>query len=249
MYPRLFHIYGPLYIHSYGLMIVIGLLVFAWLFLRHPAREALLDKEQFFTTVSWSIISALVGGHLLYVLTSQPTFEALITPSGLSILGSVIGVFVFLLLYLRYQKIPVLPFMDLASMYAPIVQGFGRIGCFLAGCCYGSPTSVPWAVVYTNPDVEAPLCIALHPSQLYSAALLFGISFLLSGWLQYRFKKPGQLVALYLILVSAERFITDFFRTDHQLPLSSYQLISLLMMCGALGWLILLSRSNRGNAR
>jgi phosphatidylglycerol:prolipoprotein diacylglycerol transferase len=254
MYPTLIHIYGPLAIHSYGLMILIGLLCYTWLVLNNPRREKLLTKEQLFTILGYGIITGFVGGHLLYVLTENRTLQALVTPVGFSILGSVIGVILFLHLYLRAQRIPELPFFDLITTYAPIIQAFGRIGCFLAGCCYGSPTTLPWAITYTNPEVEAPLCVALHPSQLYSAVLLFGLTFLLAGVLQYRFKKPGQMLGMYLALISAERFFIDFFRYDHTAldsfcsSISPYQGVALLLFSFSLVLLWVVSRKKNHGA-
>jgi len=240
MYPIIFHLYGPLKIQSYGLAIVIGILVFLFFVLRHPHRERIISKDQFFDTVSGGIVAGVIGGHLLYILTqSELSFWAVIVPwHGLSILGAIVGILLFLMVYLRIKKIPLLPFLDLVAIYVPLLQSFGRIGCFFAGCCYGAPASVAWAVTYTNAQALAPLCIALHPSQLYSALLLFIIFLCMYGVLQYQFKKPGQLISCYFIMVGAERFIIDFFRFDHEslgwfgTSLGIYQWIALGIIVG-----------------
>lgn len=244
MYPKLLQIYGPLAIHSYGLMIVLGITVFSWLTLRHPRRQSLFSSEQFFSLVTWSIVAGLVGGHLLFVLVEEPTLQALIMPYGFSVLGSIAGVLGFLFFYLRRLQIPTLPFFDLIAIYAPILQGFGRIGCFLAGCCYGRPSTLPWAIIYTNPNVEAPVCTPLHPSQLYSAAFLFIIAALMHFYAQHIFKKQGQLICLYIMLVSLERFLTDFFRDDHgESFLSSYQYLALAAMAVSLLFFFIIQTS------
>lgn len=253
MIPVIAHI-GPLTIQSYGVSIVAGLLLFTWLLLRHPNRAAIITQEQLLNVISLAAIVGIVGGHILYVLAEPELslWDILLPWRGLAILGSVIGVFAFLLIYLPLAKIPMLPFMDLCAIHAPLLQAFGRIGCFLAGCCYGIPTNLPWAIVYTNPATYAPLCIALHPSQLYSAALLFGVFLLMYFVLQYKFKQPGQLVCWYFILIGLERFVSDFFRAEHQetalvtlgalhfgtwysgtMSLSLYQLIALAMVSSA----------------
>ena len=246
MYPTLLHIYGPLYIYSYGFMIVLGLVIYSWFTLNNPRHKGIVTTDQFFSIVSWAIISGLVGGHLLSVITEDPSLESLLSFDGFSILGTIIGVIAFLLVYFAWYRTPVLPLLDFFSAYAPIIQGFGRIGCFLAGCCYGKSSTMPWAITYTNSAVEAPLCIALHPSQLYSALLLFGIAIFLGGWLQYRLKKPGYVFGFYVALISIERFVIDFFRYDHTSLISPYQVLSLLLLAFSTAWLIALSYRTYG---
>jgi phosphatidylglycerol:prolipoprotein diacylglycerol transferase len=220
MYPRLFHIYGPLYIQSYGFAIAVGILVFIYLFLHHRGRKKLITNEQFYTGLGWVITASLIGGHVWYVLSEyheiESWYEIFIPWTGLSLLGGIIGGGICAYIYFLRNKIPTWPVLDIIGIYLPLVQCFGRIGCFFAGCCHGITTTVPWAVTYTHPEVQAPCYLPLHPSQLYSAALLGGIFVLMYCVLQYRFKKPGQLFALFIILTSLERFITDFWRADHK---------------------------------
>ena len=113
--------------------------------------------------------------------------------------------------YLRAKKINILGFLDLVSVYAPLLQSISRIGCFLAGCCYGSPTSVFWAV-----RSSAGTGGYVHPTQLYSTFILFLIFLIMRGPGRVLLKKPGQLLMLYLILVSVERFVVDFWRGDRE---------------------------------
>ena len=72
--------------------------------------------------------------------------------------------------YMRWHRLPVWKLADLISPLIALGLCSGRIGCFLAGCCYGKETSLPWAVVFRNPDSLARLNVALHPTQLYDAA-------------------------------------------------------------------------------
>lgn len=219
MQRELIHIYGPFSIYSYGLAIAIGLALIVWLMQRHPKFSRLNLHHHFTSIVSVGIISGLVGGRLLYTLSESDGATTLLDflaywQGGFSVLGCILGVTVTLPLWLRYCKIPVLPFLDLLAIYAPLLQGISRIGCFCAGCCYGLPTSLPWAVIYADQNSSAPLGVYIHPTQLYSAGILLCIFVLFYFILQYRLVKPGQLFSLYLVCASLERFVVDFWRAD-----------------------------------
>jgi len=215
MSPTLVPIYGTWGIQSYGFCIALGVLAATYLALHDPRRKKLLTNDQTFSLMSWCIIAGAIGGWLMAVLTGQRTTWEEIVTAGLSILGTIIGIFIFLLFYLRKHRLPLLPILDLCGSYGALVQAFGRVGCFFAGCCYGLPSTVAWAVTYTDSDSYAPTCVPLHPSQLYSAGILFGIFLFIYFYLRHVLKKPGQIMSSYLLLVSIERFSTDYFRTDH----------------------------------
>lgn len=99
---------------------------------------------------------------------------------------------------------------DLLAIYAPLAQSIARIGCFVAGCCYGAPSTLAWAVQ----PAGAPFCMRLHPTQLYSSISLLLIFLFMRFVATQLCSKPGQLVTLYLILASMERFTVDFWRGD-----------------------------------
>ena len=158
-------------------------------------------------------------------------------------MGSIIAIALFAGTYLYSHKIPILPLLDLASNYAPLVQGFARIGCFFAGCCHGLPTASAWSIIYTDPRSLAPLNIPFFPIQLVLSACFFTL-FVVLYFLQKKYKKNGQLFALYLMGASIIRFFVDFFRGDvvHEATLfSTYQWISLGIFAAAfVGFLITL---------
>ncbi len=245
MRRELLHIWGPFSINSYGLAILIGLLVLMWFMQQHPLRKKLLSKDQFIDTLLIGIFIGIAGGRLLYVLNEWDSIDSFIDvfklwEGGFSVLGSILGILFFLPLYLKKLKIPVVPFFDLAALHAPLLQSIARIGCFFAGCCYGAATNVGWAIMYTDQKSLAPLYEYLHPTQLYSSALLLSIFLFMYFIAQKTCKKPGQLFTLYLILVSLERFIVDFLRDDRIFftgdtthVLSTYQIIALLIAVSA----------------
>ena len=115
-------------------------------------------------------------------------------------------------LYCRIKKLKFLEYFDLMMPSIALAQGFGRIGCFLAGCCYGKETSGPLAVTFTNSDF-APNNVALIPTQIYSGILDFA-HFLLLLYVAKHKKADGQVAACYLIFYSIGRFVIEFFRGD-----------------------------------
>ena len=115
-------------------------------------------------------------------------------------------------LYCRIKKLQFLEYFDLMMPSIALAQGFGRIGCFLAGCCYGKETSGPLAVTFTNSDF-APNNVALIPTQIYSGFLDFA-HFLLLLYVAKHKKADGQVAACYLIFYSIGRFVIEFFRGD-----------------------------------
>lgn len=249
MRRELFHIFGPFSIQSYGLAIVIGILVFSWLLLEHPKRKSLVSADQLINIVMYGIIFGLLGGRLLalfYNWHQTPLDMSFIFEGGFSVLGSIISVIFFVCIYLRKIHVSVLPFLDLLAIHAPLLQSIGRVGCFAAGCCFGKITSAPWSVCYTDVNSYAPLYNNIHPTQLYSAFLLLFLFILLYGGLQYIIKKNGQLFMIYLMGISLERFIVDFYRADQEwisgITLwSLHQLIAILIFTTAVfGFIVLM---------
>ncbi len=232
MYPQILHIYGPFSINSYGAMIALGLVLFLWLMTKDPRRKKLLSADQLSNVLMVAIGAALLGGRLLFYLSESHQIKNFLDffalwQGGLSILGAVISILAFVPLYLKWQNIAVLPFFDLVSVYAPLLQSISRIGCFLAGCCYGIHTTLPWAITYTHTKSLAPLCMPLHPAQLYAALTLFGIFLFMKLYAQKRFTGPGQLISLYLILSSLGRLFIDFYRADRVYTASLGQWLSI----------------------
>jgi phosphatidylglycerol:prolipoprotein diacylglycerol transferase len=124
----------------------------------------------------------------------------------------------------------------------PVGQFLGRIGCFMAGCCYGSPSTLPWAVTFTNPQTLCPLRVPVHPAQLYEAFLSLGVFGALSFW-KTRKSYDGQLILAYFCLAGAVRFLVEFFRSplDYRgpvyfgwMPLTQLFALCMALVAGAL---------------
>ena len=231
MNPQLLHLYGPLSIHIYGLLIATGIV--AALFLGLKDRQLLNEysKSDILNIISSTVFAAFLGARILWaaeIWSTIPSFWNIFYfwQPGYSILGAIIGGFLFLTNHLKKK---LFFFLDRIIIYAPIAQVFGRIGCFFTGCCYGLQTTMPWAVIYTHKNNLAPLCIPFHPTQIYSAVLLFCL-FLLLYSQKNKSLKSGSLAFIYLLGSSLERFFVDFLRADRTLIIGNFS----LMQCIAL---------------
>lgn len=259
MFPRILHIYSPLWINSYGVMIAIGFLSFMYLFYRDEKRKQIVGDELFFNTVFYGLIAGIVGGRLYEVIVDFNLFKNNLIEvfypwvGGFGILGSILGVLFFEYFYLKKHNVPVLPLLDRAVIYVPLMQSIARWGCFFAGCCYGKiATNGSCSVVFTNKHGLAPLHVPLHPSQLYFSFASFLIFLLMYFFFQKKFTKNGQLLFIYLTLESISRFYLDFYRGDREVDfircfgsicfeLSKVQVISLALLIFAILGLILVS--------
>jgi phosphatidylglycerol---prolipoprotein diacylglyceryl transferase len=229
MYPRLLHIYGPLWIHTYGVMIALGFLTFLFLTTRHPLRKKFISTENYLNLVSIGLASGVIGGRLLYVLTNLELFAnnwmQIFYPwvGGFTVIGAICGVLIVAPFKLHSLGVPILPILDLATLYAPLMQAIARLGCLGAGCCYGAPApTLWWAITFTNPCGEAPLNTLLHPAQLYTSLASLLIFFMLMKFSQRLFKHPGTMLCAYLALENTARFITDFWRGDREPLVTSF---------------------------
>ncbi len=143
MLPRLFHLYGPLWIHSYGVMIALGFTVFLWLTYRHPERAKLISGEQYLNVLFLGLLAGVVGGRLLFVITEWEYFLNhplnILAPweGGFVVLGSIIGVLIVVPWYLIYHRINTLAIMDLACQYAPSCRPLRDLGAYLPAVAMG----------------------------------------------------------------------------------------------------------------
>ncbi|MGN2349503.1 prolipoprotein diacylglyceryl transferase, partial [Clostridium cagae] len=183
----LFKAFG-LEIKSYGLMIAIGILVAASLLLK-KGKEKGYEEDSLLNLIILTVIGGVVGGKLLFIITE---FKSILEdPSillnfgyGFVVYGALILGALTIYLYCKKKKWKVLEILDLVAPVLAIAQGFGRIGCFLAGCCYGKETNIPIGVEFPINSL-APAGIHVHPTQIYSSIF----DFLLGFFLLYYSKK------------------------------------------------------------
>ena len=152
MYPELFEI--PLIhltVKSYGLMMVIGFLMAVSL-IRHLSRNITPNPQLITNAALYSLIGGVLGARLFYVIhyfdhfKENPLSVFAIWQGGLELLGGVILAITIIILYLRHHKLPIRRYLDILAIGLMLALTFGRIGCFLNGCCFGKPTELPWAV-------------------------------------------------------------------------------------------------------
>jgi phosphatidylglycerol:prolipoprotein diacylglycerol transferase len=223
MHPILVKI-GPLTIHTYGFMMAVGVALGLW-FIYAQARRAGMDANRIMDAAFYTIIVSLIGAKLLLFVsnisyyTSYPKELFSLARSGGVFQGGLTFGVIFALWYFRRRRIPTWPTADLIGPALAMGHGFGRIGCFSAGCCYGSECAAPWAVIfrdrYAAELTGVRLDTRLHPVQLYEAALNF-LNFAILFLVLKKKRFDGQVFALYIVNYSIIRFFTEYFRGDHE---------------------------------
>lgn len=207
---------GSFTVHGYGLMIAIGVIA-AYMVAEYRAKKKNMDPDNVFSLVIWALVSGYIGSKLLFIITILP--DVFKDPSilknvweGWVVYGGIIGGVIGIMIMCRVKKLDFWQYIDLTAPSMALAQGFGRIGCLLAGCCYGRPTTSAFAITFRN-SAFAPNNIALVPTQIISSGLDFVNAFVLL-WLDRKKKCDGQIMALYLMFYSVGRFVLEYFRGD-----------------------------------
>ena len=210
---------GPVPLNWYGLGWVTAFLVALALVRRWAPRYGF-ARDHVESVAIWALVGAFAGARLYFIAQNDP-LSYLAAPwrifaiweGGLAFFGGLIGAIAAAWLYARRQQLTFPRLADLFAPAVPVAAAIGRIPCGLAGMDYGTPTSLPWGLIYTHPASYAPNDgIARHPVQFYELAgdlLIAGVLLRLRGALP-----PGMLFVLYLVLFSALRFGLFFFRGD-----------------------------------
>ncbi len=182
----------------------------------------------------WIVIAAILGARLAYIASEwdyfldNPSLLYRLDQGGLIYYGGLIAATIAVYLFAKVKKEPVLALYDFVATSLPLGHAFGRIGCFLNGCCHGSPTSGWTGVCYPSGSFawtkhlserlipsDAQASLAVHPVQLYEAAL----GFCVYGFLMIvhrKRKRPGVTTAAYLTAYAIIRFNIEFFRGDER---------------------------------
>ena len=244
---------GPLTVYGYGAMIALGVIA-AWVVTELRAKKLRLSSDHVFALALWGLLGGLLCAKLLYWITewksimADPGFILDTLSDGFVVYGGILGGILAGWIYCKSKKVNFWKYFDLVMPSVALAQGFGRIGCFLAGCCYGRETDSVLSVTFQNSDF-APNHVALIPTQIYSSVLDF-LHFALLLYIARHKKSDGQVAAFYLIFYSIGRFALEFFRGDlirgSVGSLSTSQFISLFIL--AAGMLILITRTKKKNA-
>ncbi len=272
MYPTILKL-GPITLHSYGLMIALGFITILF-FMQRDAKRVGVDPQAIADMAFWTLIIGVVSSRLFHILMyseyyswSDPLGWIDVTRGGLVFQGAVPAAVLYVAWSLRRRKLAFRTVADVVMPYVSVAQAFGRVGCFLYGCCYGAradnliwgvrfPTGSPAFVgqqsTYPAFPADATWSYPVHPTQLYSVFLLLGMSGLL---LMLRKKRPFEGVTFpgYFILYGICRFIVEIFRGDGNpiqtwlgIDFSTQQLFCLgMIVFGVLAWIILFRTRNK----
>jgi phosphatidylglycerol:prolipoprotein diacylglycerol transferase len=262
MLPQLFQV-GHLTVYSYGVLIGLGtLLGIVWL-VRLAAKEGV-PPEKVEGLGLVIVLSAVVGSKLLTAL-DYPGFYSgdwsslwrEILNRGGVFYGGLLLALATSALYFWLNHLPGWKIADCAAPGLALAQGIARVGCFLAGCCWGIRTQLPFGVAFTSEQAHSitgvPLGVKLHPTQLYEAALvLLAIPFLLRLLKHKSF--DGEVVLAYILYYAVVRLFLEFLRGDPRGSyfndlLSTSQLISLLIIPTATFLLVWLKRQSSMESR
>lgn len=251
MFPKLIHV-GRFFIPTYGTLVALGFLLGLWITVR-LARRSKLPAEPIVNLAIYCALAGLVGAKLFMILFDFKQYwddpASLFSLSTLQAAGVYQGGFLLALvtaiLYIRHNRLPGFQTCDVFAPGVALGQAIGRLGCFSAGCCWGTECHLPWAVTFNNPEAHdltgVPLGVPLHPAQLYESiadALVFAALF----WMIRRPHKAGAILGWYLVLYSGVRFAIEFSRFHEQglhFGLSWTQWISLGTLAAGLGLLAL----------
>ena len=277
MHPTLIKI-GPLPIHTYGLMIAIGFILSVSL-MRRDARKAKLDPETIGDLAFWGLLVGLAGTRVAHIIMfpsdyswTDPIGWIAIWRGGLVFQGALPPVFLLTWWYLRKHKMGFWKTADVVMPYIALGHAFGRIGCFMKGCCYGARTELPWGIRFPRvpwdfalPPTDSPAYLdhcqryglsyqtdhwsyPIHPTQLYSVIALLSLCALLlllkKRWNPFE----GFVFPVYMALYGGYRFLVEFLRDDHNPShfagtLSDQQVFSLIsIVVGVALFLILAAK-------
>lgn len=239
---------GNFTIHGYGVMIAVGILFAFWLG-EKQAKKYGFNPNEVDNLVFVCLISGYLCSKLLFCLTNWSDFIqdplTYLGSSGWVVYGGIIGGVLGAWLWCRHKKLDFMGYLNLLFPEVALAQGFGRIGCFFAGCCYGKVTDSRFSLVFPAGS-EAPAGVPLIPTQLISSFgdfVLFYILYTIYKDSSHR----NETAAWYLILYSAGRFVVEFFRGDTIRGfigvLSTSQFIS--MFTAAAGVILLLAVRNQ----
>ncbi len=239
MHVDLFTI-GRFTVHSYGFLIAVGI-VLAIVIAILRAKRVDLSGDEAVNIAIIIVVFGFVGAKLLFVLENFQDFLerpwSVLGSSGFVVYGGlVIGLFA-VFVYCRWiRKISFLRYVDLYFPSVALGQAFGRLGCFMAGCCYGKETTAWWGVVFPE-NSYAPAGVPLIPTQLISAIGDF-IIFLVLIWFSKKMaKKIGDVTALYMMLYGIGRFFVEFLRQNEQGgigPVTTAQCFSLVFIAASI---------------
>jgi phosphatidylglycerol:prolipoprotein diacylglycerol transferase len=255
-----FYGHAELPIYGFGIMLVLAFIFAPWLAWWRARREGL-DGDVILDMGFWIFVAGLIGARAEYCREYwgkdiHNLLEALqYWKGGIVFYGSIVGGIVGFFAYWWFNRFPVRPYLDAIAPSIALGTFFGRLGCFLNGCCYGDQCRLPWAVTFpaespawwhqVHADLiskAAPSSLPVHPTQLYSALDGLILLILLSAYYPLR-RRDGEVMGLLMFAYPITRFLIEYLRNDepaYVAGLTISQGISVLLVAAAgvyWGWL------------
>jgi len=235
MYPTLFKL-GNITIHSYGLMVALGYLL-AIFIIHLEAKRRGLNSNLALDLGLTAMICGTLGSKLIFILrnwsyySKNPVEILLGFGEGFIFYGGLVLGAIGVILVSHFKKISIKTIADICAPAIPLGHTIGRIGCLLRGCCFGKPTTLPWAIYLEG--------AFRHPTQIYHIAHNFLI-FIILWLIRKRIKVEGNLLLIYLLLYGIACFISEFFRDNPLfiLGLTGSQIFSILIFFASLIYLL-----------
>jgi phosphatidylglycerol:prolipoprotein diacylglycerol transferase len=262
MHPTCFQL-GPLTIRWYGVMMAVGFMIgfVSWVYLGKKENK---PADYCSDLLFWIMVSGILGARVAYILCDvgyfidNPMMIIRLDKGGLVYYGGFLGAGLAIVLFARKRKESLIRVLDFVITAVPLAHFFGRVGCFLNGCCYGKlyegwsavrypKESFPWVMQRYSQDVTAydEFSKSLHAVQLYEAVFNL-LLFVMLFWLYPRRKSDGFIIGVYLVAYPIGRFVLEFFRGDERpviLGISLAQLIGVALL--TLGLYFLWSSTRR----
>jgi len=243
MDPVIFNI-GTLAIGWHGVMMVIGIIVAILLSSRMAPKEGIMPQA-IYTSAFWILLFGFAGARVTHVIDEFDYYSdhilQIFAPwkGGLGWYGGYIGGMIGAVVYAKFARIPLGRFVDTLSLGVILGLAIGRVGCTINGDSYGTPTSLPWGLTYTNHNAFAELFVKGHPAPVYEIIWILVISFVL--WkLRERLSPPGSLFLATVAMYSFGRFFISWVREEPSVlgPLHQSHILSIILFVGAVAFLI-----------
>lgn len=233
--PIIFRL-GPFEIRWYGVFITTAIVVGFAITARDAKRRGFNPQEVWMSMI-WTVIGGLIGARLVHILDNlsyyiqNPRQLIGFQVIGLAIYGALAGGAGAFVLYMRHRKLPALKLLDCGAVAMPIAQVVGKFANLINGDTWGSPTGLPWGIVYTNPNTMLPddlLGVPTHPAPIYEQLWLL-LTAVVVWRVRPRLRGDGQAIILYIISYSIGRFFISFLRVNNPifLGLKQAQLLAL----------------------
>jgi phosphatidylglycerol---prolipoprotein diacylglyceryl transferase len=249
MHPFLykFVLFGRTFpIPAYGFMLAIGIVLGIYLAKKEAIRSGV-DPQTIESFAFWVVVTSVLGSRFLYTFVEHgdhywkhPIEFFYFHKGGLAFSGSLVTAIITAIVFSKKKNISIWKLLDIITPPVSLGLFFGKMGCFLAGCCYGKVCDLPWGVAFNHPQTLAePRGIPLHPTQLYEGAAWLLLFFILYKY-QLKNPKTGVVFALFALSYGVVRFILEYFRADpgHISGLTTAQFFNIPLVIAAIALLL-----------